>query len=330
MADGSRPAAAGFARGRYAVVANQASADLYVFRLDTKGRLRQIGEPVSSGGPQPADMVVGPTGRVAISDGSTGEVTTFFLDRARRARAQGPVPRSGSGGRHRDAWERDLGDLSGQRRGPCAAASAYAWSPSSRGRAHSRWAARRRQRRRQGSARGLPTCRGRPVERDREVRAQSTRRLGRERRRDVGLFVSAVLVDGPNVLVATLDPSGANQVRVLRPGSLRERTAKRIVLSSPPTSMTVAAARGARWQVRLRQRVRQRHHLVVPPVPIAGVGLVRGAGAVVGVSLRPHAVRCGSATSTSTSRSTVPVPGSCSSTGRAPTCARTLGATATR
>ena len=45
VAPGSRPAAIGFAYGRYAVVANQASSDLYVFRLDNSGQLNQVGQP---------------------------------------------------------------------------------------------------------------------------------------------------------------------------------------------------------------------------------------------------------------------------------------------
>ncbi len=249
MAEGSRPAAIGFAYGRYAVVANQASADLYVFRLDRQGRLTRVGEPVGLVGQQPVGMAVGPTGLVAVSGGTTGAVATFRLDRSgaieRSGRYRGPGPAAGIAMRGNTIWVTypDSGEVHVLRYLP------------TRGRL-------RRV--------AVLTPGGRPIDvsvagRNVFVVSQPARagessevvkyRYNRRgdstehARGDAGLFVSAVLADGPIVLVATLDPAGVNQIRLLRPGSLRERTAQRIVLSSPPSSMTIAAARvrGARY-----------------------------------------------------------------------------------
>jgi 6-phosphogluconolactonase (cycloisomerase 2 family) len=57
IAPGSRPVALGFAHGRYAVVANQASSDLYVYRMNRNGQLSQVDQPVSTRGLNPAALV---------------------------------------------------------------------------------------------------------------------------------------------------------------------------------------------------------------------------------------------------------------------------------
>lgn len=80
VAPGSRPVAIGFAYGRYAVVANQESADLYVFRMDRDGKFVENGDPVGTGGLAPADMVVAPTGLIAVTNSGSGDVSAFWLD----------------------------------------------------------------------------------------------------------------------------------------------------------------------------------------------------------------------------------------------------------
>jgi hypothetical protein len=80
IAPGSRPAAIDFAYGRYAVVANQASSDLYVFSMDNSGQMTQVGQPEPTRGLNPVDMVVAPTGLVAVTNNQSNELSAFWLD----------------------------------------------------------------------------------------------------------------------------------------------------------------------------------------------------------------------------------------------------------
>ncbi|MEZ6188165.1 MAG: beta-propeller fold lactonase family protein [Planctomycetota bacterium] len=80
LAAGSRPASIGFAYGRYAVVANNGSSDLYVYSVNRNGQLQQVGQPVSSQGVGPTNMDVAATGLVAVTHGTSNEVSTFWLD----------------------------------------------------------------------------------------------------------------------------------------------------------------------------------------------------------------------------------------------------------
>lgn len=80
LAPGSRPAAIGFAYGRYAVVANTGTSDLYVYRLNRDGGMQQVGQPVSTRGVGPSNMDVAATGLVAVTHGTSNEVSTFWLD----------------------------------------------------------------------------------------------------------------------------------------------------------------------------------------------------------------------------------------------------------
>jgi hypothetical protein len=80
LPSGSRPVAVGFAYGRYAVVANQASSDLYTYRMNRNGRFKQIGTPVPTGGLGPVDMVISSAGLVAVTNQGSDELSTFEID----------------------------------------------------------------------------------------------------------------------------------------------------------------------------------------------------------------------------------------------------------
>lgn len=80
VAPGSMPAAIGFGWGRFAVVANKASSDLYVFRMNRSGQFTQVGQPVSTQGVNPVDMVVSRAGLVAVANNMSDELSTFWLD----------------------------------------------------------------------------------------------------------------------------------------------------------------------------------------------------------------------------------------------------------
>ena len=240
---GSGPAAVGFAYGRYAIVANQASADLHVFKMRANGRLKQVGEPVGSGGPLPVDMVVAPTGLIAVSDGDTGDVSVFTLDRRgaieRSGRYRGSGPAAGIAMRGNLIWVTypDSGEVHVLRYLPRRGRLRRVAAVVPGGRPVAVGLAKK------GAY--VVTQPGGPGQSSALVKYRPDRR-GRPqemRRRDAGLFVSDVLVFGKVLIVATLDADGSNQIRILRTGSLREQTAERIVLDSPPTSMTVAAAR---------------------------------------------------------------------------------------
>ncbi len=240
LARGSRPAAVGFAWGRYAVVANQGSSNLYVFRMDRNGALTRVGKPVSTRGLRPVDMVVGSTGLVAVTNNKSNELSAFRLGRSGRLRfldkidtnlAPAGIAVRGTRIVVANSGSADVSVFRLNRLEKLALESTTALGANpvnvSFGAGNNLYVATAPAQ--QGAQSKLFHLR---------LNARNGS-LTRVRDVDAGLFLSGLTADARGVYGATVDAAGVNEIRVYD-GALDQSASAS--LSSKPTSMTLATS----------------------------------------------------------------------------------------